>query len=88
MKLNAMTALSARMPRRPHEVKAGMVGINIPIPVPMAFHSFGGWKQSIFGDHHVHGPESVRFYTRHKTATTRWPGSAVLASDFSMPTHR
>ena len=50
-----------------------MVGVNVPIPVPMAFHSFGGWKASLFGDHHMHGPEGVRFYTRLKTITTRWP---------------
>src|SRR3546814_2425714 len=54
-------------------VRAGMVGINVPIPVPMAFHSFGGWKRSLFGDHHMHGPEGMRFYTRLKTATLRWP---------------
>ncbi|WP_285489775.1 CoA-acylating methylmalonate-semialdehyde dehydrogenase [Amycolatopsis taiwanensis] len=69
------------------EVKAGMVGINVPIPVPMAFHSFGGWKRSLFGDHHVHGPEGVRFYTRNKTATTRWPGDHRISTDFAMPTH-
>jgi malonate-semialdehyde dehydrogenase (acetylating) / methylmalonate-semialdehyde dehydrogenase len=56
-----------------HRVKAGMVGVNVPIPVPMAFHSFGGWKRSIFGDHAIHGPEGVRFYTRIKTTTARWP---------------
>ena len=50
-----------------------MVGINIPIPVPMAFHSFGGWKRSLFGDQHMHGPEGVRFYTKLKTITSRWP---------------
>ena len=55
------------------EVQVGMVGINVPIPVPMAFHSFGGWKASLFGDHHMHGPEGVRFYTRLKTITSRWP---------------
>lgn len=70
-----------------HQVKAGMVGINVPIPVPMAFHSFGGWKRSLFGDHHIHGPEGVRFYTRNKTATTRWPNNTQVRSDFSMPTH-
>jgi malonate-semialdehyde dehydrogenase (acetylating) / methylmalonate-semialdehyde dehydrogenase len=69
------------------QVKAGMVGINVPIPVPMAFHSFGGWKRSLFGDHHIHGPEGVRFYTRTKTATTRWPGDAAVTTDFAMPTH-
>ena len=56
-----------------HEIEVGMVGVNVPIPVPMAFHSFGGWKASLFGDHHMHGPEGVRFYTRLKTITTRWP---------------
>ena len=70
-----------------HQVKAGMVGINVPIPVPMAFHSFGGWKRSLFGDHHIHGPEGVRFYTRNKTATTRWPNDTQTRTDFSMPTH-
>ena len=55
------------------EVEVGMIGINVPIPVPMAFYSFGGWKDSIFGDHHVHGPEGVRFYTRGKAITSRWP---------------
>jgi len=69
------------------KVKAGMVGINVPIPVPMAFHSFGGWKRSLFGDHHIHGPEGVRFYTRNKTATTRWPADEAVTTDFSMPTH-
>ncbi|GAA2358071.1 CoA-acylating methylmalonate-semialdehyde dehydrogenase [Saccharopolyspora halophila] len=68
-------------------VKAGMVGVNVPIPVPMAFHSFGGWKRSLFGDHHVHGPEGVRFYTRYKVATTRWPSDERITTDFSMPAH-
>jgi malonate-semialdehyde dehydrogenase (acetylating)/methylmalonate-semialdehyde dehydrogenase len=57
-------------------VHVGMIGINVPIPVPMAFYSFGGWKDSLFGDTHVHGAEGVRFYTRAKAITTRWPGSA------------
>jgi len=69
------------------KVNVGMVGINVPIPVPMAFHSFGGWKRSLFGDHHVHGPEGVRFYTRNKSATTRWPADDAVTTDFSMPTH-
>jgi malonate-semialdehyde dehydrogenase (acetylating)/methylmalonate-semialdehyde dehydrogenase len=56
-----------------NQVKVGMVGINVPIPVPMAFHSFGGWKRSLFGDHNVHGMEGVRFYTHVKTVTGRWP---------------
>jgi len=54
-------------------VSVGMIGINVPIPVPMAFHSFGGWKDSLFGDHHIHGPEGIRFYTRAKVVTSRWP---------------
>ncbi|HVP44701.1 MAG TPA: CoA-acylating methylmalonate-semialdehyde dehydrogenase [Terriglobales bacterium] len=67
-------------------IQAGMVGINVPIPVPMAFHSFGGWKQSIFGDHHIHGPEGVRFYTRYKALTSRWPGGSKRGPEFKMPT--
>jgi malonate-semialdehyde dehydrogenase (acetylating)/methylmalonate-semialdehyde dehydrogenase len=63
-----------------------MVGINVPIPVPMAFHSFGGWKASLFGDHHIYGPEGVRFYTRLKTVTTRWPASIRAGAQFVMPT--
>ena len=66
-------------------VQAGMVGINVPIPVPMAFHSFGGWKSSLFGDHHIHGPEGVRFYTRYKTSTVRWPSGLSAGADFVMP---
>ncbi|MES2260407.1 MAG: CoA-acylating methylmalonate-semialdehyde dehydrogenase [Pseudomonadota bacterium] len=69
-------------------VQAGMVGVNVPIPVPMAFHSFGGWKRSLFGDHHAHGPESVRFYTRQKALTQRWPQSTVAGAEFAMPTMR
>lgn len=69
-----------------HQIKVGMVGINVPIPVPMAFHSFGGWKASLFGDHHMHGPEGVRFYTRLKTITSRWPTGIRAGADFVMPT--
>jgi malonate-semialdehyde dehydrogenase (acetylating)/methylmalonate-semialdehyde dehydrogenase len=69
-----------------HGIEVGMVGINVPIPVPMAFHSFGGWKASLFGDHHMHGPEGVRFYTRLKTITTRWPTGIRAGADFVMPT--
>ncbi|HLK94882.1 MAG TPA: aldehyde dehydrogenase family protein, partial [Nocardioidaceae bacterium] len=54
-------------------VQVGMIGINVPIPVPMAYYSFGGWKDSLFGDKHVHGPEGVSFYTRAKVITSRWP---------------
>ena len=53
-----------------------MIGVNVPIPVPMAFYSFGGWKDSLFGDHHIHGPEGIRFYTRGKAITARWPDEA------------
>jgi malonate-semialdehyde dehydrogenase (acetylating)/methylmalonate-semialdehyde dehydrogenase len=70
------------------KIKAGMVGINVPIPVPMAFHSFGGWKRSLFGDHHMHGPEGVRFYTRLKTVTSRWPTGIRAGAEFVMPTMR
>lgn len=69
-----------------HAVQAGMVGVNVPIPVPMAFHSFGGWKRSLFGALHVHGPDGVRFYTRLKTVTARWPGGTSHGPDFFMPT--
>jgi len=67
-------------------VQVGMVGVNVPIPVPIAFHSFGGWKRSLFGDHHIYGPEGVRFYTRLKTTTTRWPAGTRVAAEFVMPT--
>jgi len=67
-------------------VQAGMVGVNVPIPVPMAFYSFGGWKRSLFGDHHVHGPEGVHFYTRLKTVTSRWPAGIRKGAEFIMPT--
>ncbi|MHB1313347.1 MAG: CoA-acylating methylmalonate-semialdehyde dehydrogenase [Gemmatimonadaceae bacterium] len=70
-----------------HRVQCGMVGINVPIPVPLAFYSFGGWKESAFGDHNQHGMDGVRFYTKLKTVTTRWPAGADAAS-FSMPVLR
>jgi malonate-semialdehyde dehydrogenase (acetylating)/methylmalonate-semialdehyde dehydrogenase len=68
-------------------VAAGMVGINIPLPVPMAFHSFGGWKRSLFGDLSIYGPDGVRFYTRRKTAVSRWPDTPGTHAEFSFPTH-
>lgn len=69
------------------QVQVGMVGVNVPIPVPMAFHSFGGWKRSVFGPLNMHGPDGVRFYTRMKTITARWPsGSMSAVNQFSMPT--
>jgi malonate-semialdehyde dehydrogenase (acetylating) / methylmalonate-semialdehyde dehydrogenase len=69
-----------------NRIQVGMVGVNVPIPVPMAFHSFGGWKASLFGDHHMHGMEGVRFYTRLKTVTTRWPTGIRSGAEFVMPT--
>ena len=69
-----------------HRVQVGMVGVNVPIPVPMAFHSFGGWKRSLFGDQSIYGPEGVRFYTRLKTVTSRWPTGIRTGVDTSMPT--
>ena len=63
-------------------VRIGMVGINVPIPVPVAYHSFGGWKRSLFGDHYMHGPEGVRFYTRMKTVTARWPQAIEAGARF------
>ena len=68
------------------DIEVGMVGVNVPIPVPMAFHSFGGWKSSIFGDHAMHGMEGIRFYTRIKTTTTRWPTGIRQDPEFKMPT--
>ena len=68
-----------------NKIKVGMVGINIPIPVPVAYHSFGGWKRSLFGDQHMHGPESVRFYTKLKTITSRWPSGVRSNPEFVMP---
>jgi malonate-semialdehyde dehydrogenase (acetylating)/methylmalonate-semialdehyde dehydrogenase len=67
-------------------IQIGMVGINIPIPVPMAFHSFGGWKHSLFGDHHIYGTEGVRFYTRYKAITQRWAAGSKRGPEFVMPT--
>jgi malonate-semialdehyde dehydrogenase (acetylating) / methylmalonate-semialdehyde dehydrogenase len=69
-----------------HRVQVGMVGVNVPIPVPMAFHSFGGWKRSLFGDQSIYGPEGVRFYTRLKTVTSRWPTGIRTGVDTTMPT--
>ncbi|WP_329403586.1 CoA-acylating methylmalonate-semialdehyde dehydrogenase [Streptomyces virginiae] len=67
-------------------VGAGMVGVNVPIPVPVAYHTFGGWKRSGFGDLNQHGPDSIRFYTRTKTVTSRWPSGAKEAASFTIPT--
>ena len=76
-------ALAREFARR---VEAGMVGINVAIPVPMAFHSFGGWKRSLFGDHHAYGEEGVRFYTRYKSVMQRWPTAGSARPDFTLPT--
>jgi malonate-semialdehyde dehydrogenase (acetylating) / methylmalonate-semialdehyde dehydrogenase len=67
-------------------VHVGMIGVNVPIPTPMAYYSFGGWKDSLFGDHHMHGPEGVRFYTRAKAVTQRWHGGAQQAASYNFPT--
>jgi malonate-semialdehyde dehydrogenase (acetylating)/methylmalonate-semialdehyde dehydrogenase len=69
-----------------HRVQAGMVGVNVPIPVPMAFHSFGGWKHSLYGDRNAYGMEGVGFYTRLKTTTARWPTALKAGAEFVMPT--
>jgi malonate-semialdehyde dehydrogenase (acetylating)/methylmalonate-semialdehyde dehydrogenase len=68
------------------EVEVGMIGVNVPIPVPMAYYSFGGWKDSLFGDHHIHGAEGIRFYTRAKAVTTRWPDDGPTERNLSFPT--
>jgi malonate-semialdehyde dehydrogenase (acetylating)/methylmalonate-semialdehyde dehydrogenase len=68
------------------EVEVGMIGVNVPIPVPMSFYSFGGWKQSLFGDLHVHGIEGFKFYTRTKAVTSRWPHAEAVRPGFNMPT--
>ncbi|WP_328286363.1 CoA-acylating methylmalonate-semialdehyde dehydrogenase [Phreatobacter sp. AB_2022a] len=67
------------------QIKVGMVGINVPIPVPMAWHSFGGWKRSLFGDHHAYGEEGIRFYTRYKSIMQRWSDSIAKGAEFTMP---
>jgi malonate-semialdehyde dehydrogenase (acetylating) / methylmalonate-semialdehyde dehydrogenase len=70
------------------EVQAGMVGINVPIPVPVAYYSFGGWKASLFGDMHIYGPEGIAFYTRGKVVTSRWPDPATSKVDLGFPQTR
>ncbi|MFA4927705.1 MAG: aldehyde dehydrogenase family protein, partial [Patulibacter sp.] len=70
-------------------IDTGMIGINVPIPVPIAYHTFGGWKKSGFGDLNQHGPDSIRFYTKTKTVTARWPSSEITdqaGSHFVIPT--
>jgi len=83
----AIFTASGRSARRfQQEIEVGMIGINVPIPVPMAFHSFGGWKASLFGDVHVHGREGVRFYTRAKVVTSRWPEGTATDHGLAFPT--
>jgi len=71
-----------------HEIEVGMVGVNVPIPVPMAYYSFGGWKASLFGDLHVHGREGVSFYTRGKVVTSRWPDPRFRGVDLGFPQNK
>ncbi|MCB1312726.1 MAG: aldehyde dehydrogenase family protein, partial [Sedimentitalea sp.] len=68
-----------------HRVNVGMIGINVPIPVPLAYHTFGGWKKSVFGDLNQHGPDAFKFYTRTKTVTARWPSGIKEGGEFSIP---
>jgi malonate-semialdehyde dehydrogenase (acetylating)/methylmalonate-semialdehyde dehydrogenase len=70
------------------DVQAGMVGVNVPIPVPVAYYSFGGWKSSLFGDTHMYGPDGVHFYTRTKVVTARWPDPATSTVDLGFPQTR
>jgi len=70
-----------------NRIQIGMVGVNIPIPVPVGFHSFGGWKRSSFGAHGIYGSEAVHFYTRLKTITTRWPTGIRAGAEFTFPTN-
>jgi malonate-semialdehyde dehydrogenase (acetylating)/methylmalonate-semialdehyde dehydrogenase len=70
------------------KVQVGMIGINVPIPVPLAYHTFGGWKRSAFGDLNQHGPDSIRFYTKTKTVTARWPSGIKEGAQFAIPTMR
>ena len=69
-------------------VNVGMVGINVPIPVPIAYYTFGGWKRSGFGDLNQHGPDAVRFYTKTKTVTSRWPAGIRAGAEYTMPVNR
>ena len=72
----------------PARVNVGMVGVNFAIPVPLAYHTFGGWKRSGFGDLNQHGPDSIRFYTKTKTVTSRWPSGTKEGAEFVIPTMR
>ena len=70
------------------DVQVGMVGINVPIPVPVSYYSFGGWKASLFGDQHMYGPEGINFFTRSKVVTSRWPDPATSSVDLGFPENR
>jgi len=70
-----------------NRIEVGMVGINVPIPVPVGYHSFGGWKKSIFGSHHIYGPDTIHFYTRLKAVTSRWPRGIKAGAEFNFPTN-
>ncbi|MFZ9483134.1 MAG: aldehyde dehydrogenase family protein, partial [Ilumatobacteraceae bacterium] len=70
------------------DVQVGMVGINVPIPVPVSYYSFGGWKASLFGDQHMYGPEGINFYTRSKVVTSRWPDPRSSKVDLGFPQNR
>jgi malonate-semialdehyde dehydrogenase (acetylating)/methylmalonate-semialdehyde dehydrogenase len=70
------------------DVEVGMVGVNVPIPVPVAYYSFGGWKASLFGDTHIYGPDGIRFCTRTKVVTSRWPDPASSRVDLGFPSNR
>jgi malonate-semialdehyde dehydrogenase (acetylating) / methylmalonate-semialdehyde dehydrogenase len=80
------TASGQAARRFQRDVQVGMIGINVPIPVPMAYYSFGGWKDSLFGDHHIHGAEGIRFYTRAKAVSTRWPNGTPDGAQMQFPT--
>ena len=70
------------------DVQVGMVGVNVPIPVPVSYYSFGGWKASLFGDIHMYGPDGIRFFTRTKVVTSRWPDPASSSVDLGFPRNR
>jgi malonate-semialdehyde dehydrogenase (acetylating) / methylmalonate-semialdehyde dehydrogenase len=70
-----------------HEIQVGMVGVNVPIPVPLSFYSFGGWKDSLFGSHAIYGPEGIHFYTRPKVVIQRWPDPVHRGVELGFPQH-
>jgi hypothetical protein len=76
-----------RVTRISRDVEVGMAGVNVPIPVPMAWHGFDGWKKSLFGDMHAYGEEGVRFYTKQKSIMQRWPNTISKGAEFAMPMH-